>query len=256
MTKRPAQQSIHRAVDILEALEEASDGMGVTALSNQLGLKVGTTHNILKALKLRGFVTQPPGSSYYTLGPRLIALASNGALQQSRLLRVAKQPLKRLHLSTRETVFLGVRQHTRSINLVLWESTHPITIRQNPRSPGTGLHCTAMGKVLISDLEDDELEALFAETGMPVCTDATISDLEVLEQELSAVRRNGYALNRGEEREGIYGVAAPVFNDHDRVFAGVCVGYPVRYREGLDEGDLVEQVKACAAQITDLLRGA
>ena len=89
MTKRPPQQSIHRAIDILEALEQASDGMGVTALSNQLGLKVGTTHNILKALKLRGFVTQPPGSLSYTLGPRLVALANNAAFQQAQLLRIA-----------------------------------------------------------------------------------------------------------------------------------------------------------------------
>jgi DNA-binding IclR family transcriptional regulator len=111
-----------------------------------------------------------------------------------------------------------------------------------------------MGKVLISDLEDDELEALFAEVGMPAYTDATISDLEVLKRELSAVRRNGYALNRGEETEGIHGVAAPVFNARERVLAGVCVGYPVRYREDLDEGELIEQVRACAARITDLLR--
>jgi DNA-binding IclR family transcriptional regulator len=112
-----------------------------------------------------------------------------------------------------------------------------------------------MGKVLTFDLEDDELEALFAETGMPAWTDATITDLEVLKRELASVRRNGYALNRGEESEGIYGVAAPVFDARGRVLAGVCVGYPIRYREGLDEGTLIEQVKGCAARITDLLRG-
>jgi DNA-binding IclR family transcriptional regulator len=226
----------------------------VTALANRLGLKVGTTHNILKALKLRGYVVQPPGSSSYTLGPRLLALASNGTVQQSLLLRVASRPLKQLHLSTKETVFLSVRHHTQSISLVLLESTHPITIRHTPRPGGSSLHCTAMGKVLVSDLEEDELEALIAEVGMPAYTDTTISDLETLKQELVAVRANGYALNRGEETEGVYGVAAPVFDTHGRVLAGVCVGYPVRYREGLDEGELIAQVTACASQITELMR--
>lgn len=247
--KRVPQQSIHRAIDILETLQGAAEGIGVTALAKRLGLATSTTHNILKALKQRGFVAQDPQTSHYLLGPRLIALANHSAFQQSNLLRLARAPLNALHASSRETVFLGVLQHNEIVYLRVLESTHPITIGHNP-APGSDLHCTAMGKVLISGLSSLQLSALIDEVGLPKYTDQTITDRQILEQELGEIRANGYATNRGEETEGIHGVAAPIFGAGGGVMAGVCVGYPIRYRPNLDEGDLIRQVKACAHQIS------
>ena len=64
-------QSVHRALDLLEALADEKDGLGLTALARRVGLKPGTAGNILRALKERGFVDQRPGSTDYVLGSRL-----------------------------------------------------------------------------------------------------------------------------------------------------------------------------------------
>lgn len=249
MTEKPLPlQSVHRALDILEALEHAEDGLGVTALARQLDLKVGTTHNILKVLRQRGYVDQLADSARYVLGLRLIILGGKG-FKNAQILRLAEGPLKELNRVTGETVFFGVRRHTTIENLLVLDGTRDIMVRAGHK-PGSRLHCTAMGKVLLAYLDEAEIDALLAEAGLQPMTDATVTDAQVLKEQLATVRRQGYALNRGEESDGVYGFAVPVFDYRDQVVAGICVGYPAERWQVLDEQALIARARSYASQIS------
>ncbi len=241
-------QSIHRALDILEAVADAREGIGVTVLARQLGLKVGTTGNILRVLRDRGYLDQIGDSARYTLGPRLFVLG-NWGFRRSDLSQAATPPLRDLHQATGETIFLGVRKQTSLVNLIILDGTHDISVRAVDK-PAARLHCTAMGKILVAYESDAVLDSLLAETGLPALTDATITDPLLLRQELRSIRERGYAHNCGEDARGVYGIAAPVFSAHGDVVAGVCVGYPAERWQATYEEDLIRRVIACAAAIS------
>ena len=72
------------------------------------------------------------------------------------------------------------------------------------------VHCTGVGKALLSQLPDDAVRELLARTGMPAQTPNTITELDVMLTELARIRRDGYALDEGEQEVGVRCVAVPV----------------------------------------------
>jgi len=245
-------QSVHRALDLLEALADEKDGLGLTALARRVGLKPGTAGNILRALKERGFVDQRPGSTDYVLGSRLMTLAGR-SLNRLDIARLAQHPLQQLHEYSGETVFLSTRQGAYLTNLTVIDGIHPIIARAERRAQRANLHATAMGKVLLAYLDEAAVDTAFAEAGLPALTGRTITDLAILRGHLAEVRRNGYALNHEEESPGVCGIAAPVFDHLGGVVAGVCVGYPAERNDQIDKDALIERVRACAAEISRAL---
>src|ERR1044072_7875151 len=77
-------QSVDRAVRILKALAGGPGRLGVSQLSDRLGLAKGTVHGLLRPLQAHGLVEQHPDSDKYQLGPQLLQL-SNRYLDLSEL---------------------------------------------------------------------------------------------------------------------------------------------------------------------------
>ena len=69
-------QSIERAAAILRALAGGSRRLGVSELSDRLGLAKGTVHGLLRALQEEGFVEQDADSGKYQLGGSLLRLGN------------------------------------------------------------------------------------------------------------------------------------------------------------------------------------
>ncbi len=67
-------QALTRGLDILVLLAEAGESLSLKAISDRLGLKNTTVHNLLRTLRASGFAAQLSHSQEYTLGPRLPAL--------------------------------------------------------------------------------------------------------------------------------------------------------------------------------------
>ncbi len=71
-------------------------------------------------------------------------------------------------------------------------------------------HCTGVGKALLSQLPDDAVRELLARTGMPAATPNTITDPNRMLKELARIRRDGHAMDEGEQEIGVRCVAVPV----------------------------------------------
>ena len=247
----PLLQSVRRALDVIEALERARDGIGVTALARQLNLTVSTTHNILKVLRQRGYVDQQPDSSDYSLGTRLIILG-NRAATHSDLIRAAREPLKALHQFCGESVFLASRRRTTMEVLITIPGIRLLSVSSSTRPEGT-LHCTAMGKAILAYMTPEERAHWIAESGMEQYTEHTITDPVLLDEELAIVRQRGYAQNTGEESQGVIGVGAPVWDHRGSVMAAISVGYPA---DNWPEGVLpriADEIVRCSREISTRL---
>lgn len=69
------------------------------------------------------------------------------------------------------------------------------------------LHTVAAGKAILASFSEDHIDKIINHWGLPEKTEQTITSRERLIEELTQAREQGYAVNRGENREGIRGVA-------------------------------------------------
>ena len=84
------------------------------------------------------------------------------------------------------------------------------------------------------------------EVGIPRLTDHTITDIDVLKQELSKIREQGFAVSDQEADLGVGAISAPIFEHQDMLLAGIAV---VAHREkiiGKDKAHLIAMVLEAA----------
>jgi IclR family acetate operon transcriptional repressor len=113
-----------------------------------------------------------------------------------------------------------VQQTGETANLAMMDSNEVVYVAQVPSrhtvrmftevGKHVPLHCTGVGKALLSTLSDDQVTAILTRTGMPPSTDSTITSLPVMLAELERIRERGYALDDGEQEVGVRCIAVPV----------------------------------------------
>ena len=229
-------QSVDRALDLLEALGSSLQPLGVSELAGLTALPEGTAHRLLRALLQRGYVRQTVDRKY-ALGSSVLRLRDAG----HRTLAAAAGPaLSRLVEISGETANLAVLEGDLAVYVAQVPSARTLRMFAEVGRQ-VYVHCTAVGKVLVADMPAPHVLALLARVGMPARTPATITEPSALLAELERVRRQGFAVDDGEEEPGVRCLAVPV-HDGSRVVASVSVSGPA-------ERLLPEDLAALAARL-------
>lgn len=198
-------QSVGRVLDLLEIVGDAGGEIGLSELAARSGLPLPSIHRLVRTLVQRGYMRQL-ANRRYALGARLIPL---GQVAGAMLGAWARPVLTGLVDSLGESANLAVLDHDAVMYVGQVPSRHTMRMftEVGRRVPA---HCTGVGKALLSQLPDEQVRELLARTGMPVQTPHTITDSDVLLAELARIRRDGYALDEGEQEVGVRCVAVPV----------------------------------------------
>lgn len=106
MQKKGAKKSIEKALDLLEALKK-HEKIGVTELSNILGLNKNNVFRLLATLEVKGLIEQDEESGTYKLGTKTLFL-EYAYIKNLTILNVAKPFIKALRNQTNESVYLSV----------------------------------------------------------------------------------------------------------------------------------------------------
>lgn len=219
-------QSVDRAMAILDILEAAGQGLGVTEIGARVGLHKSTVYRLLATLARRGYVEQDPDTERYALGLRLIELGG-AVLDRLELRDLARPFLKRLMETSQEVAHLVVLQGGEVVYIDKVECPGPIRMysQLGRRAPA---HATAVGKAILAYLPPAEAEAII-NRGLARRTPYTITDPDRLRAELALVRQRGYAFDNEENELGIRCVGGPIFNHRGKVVAAFSVsGLAVR----------------------------
>lgn len=204
----------------MEALARDPNCCGVTAIAQLLGITKSNAHRLLQTLTAQGYVTNRDGQYALTL-----KIWEMGALVIGRLdvRNVAQAHLQELSHLSEETVHLSILEGAEVVYIDKVDSPHAIRAysRVGGRAPA---YAVATGKVLLAHAADSLVEAVASNlTGY---TPATLTSPDALREELARVRQSGFAVNRGEWRDGVWGVAAPIRDASDRVIAAIGVSGP------------------------------
>ena len=104
---------------------------------------------------------------------------------------------------------------------------HSLHGRPDVLSPTIGLRRpafnTAAGRVIVSQLPDDRLDAWLERLEPKVMTEFTVTDKRALRQEILQVRQQGYAMTAQELRRGFHAVAVPLRRYDGGTIGAMCV---------------------------------
>jgi DNA-binding IclR family transcriptional regulator len=213
----PPIQSLDRGLVILEAVSKSSDPVSLAELTSLLGIDRSSAFRLANTLKRRGFLAYPAGRKDYILGSALWRLAHQYDWGNM-LARVSREPLKKLATRTNETAHLAIREGKLALFIDHAAVNHVISV-----SGQTGemvpLYCTAHGKALLTDLDQQELKSLFGSAPLKTYTKQTVRTLAQLVDTCTQIRAQGFATDDGEYQEGVRCVAAPI-----RAHSGMIIG--------------------------------
>lgn len=202
--------TFQKGLILLEAMAHNEKSSGVTELANQLSLGKSNVHRLLQGLVQQGFARKEPDTGRYELTMKLWALGAK-VFQRLDLRREALPFMQLLANETQETVHLSILEGTEALYIEKIDSPQPVRAYTTVggRAPAS---CVATGKVLLAWASEDTIAQ--AAEKLHRYTPHSIVSADELHRQLQRIRTIGYAVNRGEWREQVVGVAAPL---HDAI---------------------------------------
>ncbi|WP_208590533.1 IclR family transcriptional regulator [Gracilibacillus suaedae] len=242
-------QSVERTLSILEILSAHPEGLSIANLSKELSLAKSTVHRLLSTLMTNGYVQQDEQTGHYRLGIQCLVLASS-LLNQLDIRKVAKEALHNLAKSSGEVVHLCIHDNNEVVYIDKVESDQ--TLRMYSQIGRRALmHCTGVGKALLSGFTQEQLDHLIAEKGLPKFTETTITDKANLQKELREIQDRGYAIDEQEHEKGIRCIAAPIYDHDGNVVAAISIAGPAdRVTKERVKEDLAQAILTQSKQIS------
>jgi DNA-binding IclR family transcriptional regulator len=213
------EQTVQKALNLLEALVRSGQPRRLTELSRELGLTKPNVYRLLSTLSILGYVKKDPATTLYSPTLKLWELGSM-MVRDVDLVSVAGPRLRRLCAETHESVQLAVFDSGFVVYVDKVDSPQPLKAMTSigSRVPAS---TTSTGKAILAWLSPDALDQ--AVEHVKRFTPLTMTRRRDIERDLEETRERGYAVNRGEFRLGVCGIAAPVRDRTQGVVASVGV---------------------------------
>jgi IclR family acetate operon transcriptional repressor len=243
-------QSVERALDILEFLSRSEDELGVSEIGQATGLAAGTVHRLLGTLASRGYIHKNAVTRRYGLGLKSLTMAIT---TRERLAPLALSFLEELMRVSQESANLAILEG--NAMMYIEQVSPPSRMLRIFTEPGNRvpLHSSGTGKVLLAYQPPRLIDFIVGRAGLTRQTSTTITDPGQLRSELRNIRREGYAVDHGEQEEGVRCLAAPVFGPDGEIFASISLSGPAsRLNKRRIEG-LVPDLKRIAADLSEAL---
>jgi DNA-binding IclR family transcriptional regulator len=207
---------------IIEAFQPEDDDLALAVLVARTGLAKATVHRLTSELVDWGVVERTAAG--YRLGLRLFEIGHRVPLQ--RTLRDAARPaMQDLLTVTRETVHLAVADGTDVLYVEKLERAprSSVASRLAGRLP---LHCTATGKAILA-FGAPALTTRVLDQRLAARTPRTVTDPRRLVEQLSAIRRDGVAIEREEAAIGQASIGVPILGPGGDAVAALSLTAPV-----------------------------
>lgn len=241
---------LDRALDIIEQLATSERGLSISELSQYTGLPKSTIHRILTTFADRHYISKDSETSIYSLGHKFVEIASL-YLNKIVLKTEAVPIMHRLAVRFKAISYLGILENNEVMYLERIEPLNSLRLytQIGKREP---LYCTALGKVLLSGLPQDDFLRLANTLNFVPHTPQTIVTVEALYEEVKQVRLNGYAFDKGEHEEGNMCIAVPIYDYTRRILAAVSVSAN-NLLNLYDHDLLIETMKSASIELSRLM---
>lgn len=217
-------KSLGKALSVLNCFIDKQP-LGVTEISEYLGLYKSNVHDIISTFVALGYLEQDHESGKYLLGINAVRLGRAAGSNNS-FYRIASGHLRELAEVVNETCYLTapigysvcyidvVNPNNRSAFIPVIANTRPDT-----------MNSTGSGKCMLAYMAEDFVEDYFA-YGMPKLTENTITSPDIMRKELELIRTRGYAIDNMENTPGLRCVAVPLISSSGSVLGAMSISGP------------------------------
>lgn len=239
-------KTVVRSLDILQLFIE-HPALSFQEIIDLSGIPKSSVYRMLMTLEDMQFLEKGPDANY-RLG---LLFLQYGSLVSKRLdlRKIAYPIMEALHQDVKEAINLIVRQGNEAVYIEKIDTFQKVRLytavgRSSP------LYAGACSRVILSFMDDAEIERYFDSVEMKRFADGTITDKDELLASIEEIRERGYTVSHSELENHTSAVAAPIFNFSGQVVAGLSIaGIEANYqKEQLER--LVPKVKEAALAIS------
>lgn len=234
--------AVERTMLILETLSKA-EAINLENMAKMTALPKATLLRFLSSLISLGYVYRDSADQYH-LTLKMFMVGSR-SLSHIDLVSTAKPFAKKLSQELGETVHMGILEDDEAVYVLKEESSY--TLRMYSRvGKIIPLYCTAIGKVFLSEMSEEELDGYLSTHTLKPFTPKSL-DESGLRAELKEIHSRGWAIDREEHEENIVCIASPIRDYSGKAVAAISASWPVfRFsREDLDKNASLISETAC-----------
>lgn len=214
-------KSLQKALEILNSFTK-KPVLGVTEVSDELGIHKTTVHNIMSTLKAMEYLEQDEETGKYRLGIQIFNL-SKALGDTYSITKIAAPYLQELSNQTRERVYLAVPYRSEILYLDAMYPAESVELMRSILGERAQMYCTGLGKAMLAHMPERLVESYVQTQERKAYTENTITDKQKLLEELDRTRKRGYAIDDMEHEFGIKCIAMPVFDHSQNLFAAISI---------------------------------
>jgi DNA-binding IclR family transcriptional regulator len=245
--ERSRVQVIDKAIELLDALSKAPNGLHVAEMARRVGNNRSTAYRILGTLIAHRLVMRNNDLTY-RLGFRLFELGSSVKEHHLAFHGAAIAHLRAGAESLGMTAFLCIRDRDRAL-FVEQAVYGDIQYVAYPAGTSLPLNTGAASRVLLAYASEEDLDRLLAGS-LERLTAMSITDPEELRRELRDIRSTGIAVSDGDVTLGLGAIGAPLVNARGQVIAAVSLAGVSQRLFGPERPAITDTVRQMATAIS------
>lgn len=217
-------QILERIVKILSSFSHENPELGLNEITRESGLPKPTVYRIVEALCEYKFLVKNKQKLTYRIGVKFFELGSI-YMSSLELREIAFPYIDQLQHETGESVHLGILEDLEVVSIEAMESSQSLRAKvwTGKRAP---LYCTSIGKVLLAFQPLARQSEIVSEITFEKFTKNTIGGSSELMDELTRIKSRGYAIDDSEHDEGVFCIAAPIFDSTGSIISSLSVSGP------------------------------
>lgn len=246
--KKYQSNSLLRGLKILEAFGAGRADMTLSQIAEEISVTSSAAFRFVHTLEQEGFLIKDEKSRSFRLAPRVMELGYS-YIKSLDLGDVAAVHARSLRDISGFSVHVSVLENTEAVYIYRAMSPSPM-VSNIPVGSRLPAFATSMGRVMLADLSNAELDRRFEGYAFEKFTDGTIETLTELKSALAADRKRGYVAQASQLAEGTVAIAAPIFDRSKHVIGAINIsGHRNQLRPTEDQ---IEQVCNCALRISEM----
>lgn len=240
----------HRVVRIINLISQRDD-LTLTEISNILNISKSTLQPILKTLIELDFLTFNSDQRTYKIGIGIFKSAQ-AYFGTNDSFEIIKKSMKNIVKECNEICQMGIYDKVRPGNVFYIAKEEPMQSISLISNIGTSLpaYATALGKCILSGFTNEKIREIYRE-GLSPLTEHTVSNIDILINEVDFVRKNKYAYEQEESAKDVVCIAIPLIQNRE-VIASISVSIP-KYRSTIEKVKHIKEVLVGQKNILELV---
>lgn len=238
--------SLRRMLNVMNLFRPDQPVIDVDTICRELGYTPASAYRYLRELGDAGLLVRLPRG--YSLGPKIMALEHQMTEFDPVLVR-GRDLAENLVTETGLDALISEWYGDAVVNVLIRRGLDPAPVGGGRGRPIDLFH-SATARVVLAYLLPRQIRRIFDAHVESASPQRSNLDWKSFSKSLLAIRKAGYCISEGELHPGRTGVAAPIFDEKQRVLGSITlVGQNQRF-QAFQEHHLCRLVTAAASELT------